>query len=85
MRIIKTEIRDGIEQANRGEFLALCKIAGKTIFWGLLNIPIRKAGGDWPEYSKQAAYAVGAVLPGATLSEANQGACRALRNEEGER
>lgn len=63
MNAIKTTILDGVEEVDRSEFQALCKAAGKTIMWGLLHVPTRFVGNDWPDYSKEAAVSVGAILP----------------------
>jgi|BioPla2DNA2_1021312.scaffolds.fasta_scaffold177293_1 hypothetical protein len=62
-KLLKTEIRNGIETANREEFQAACRAAGRSWMWGLLNVPTRKVGSEWPEYAKSAALKVGAILP----------------------
>ena len=62
-KLLKTEIRNGIETANREEFQAACRTAGRSWMWGLLNVPTRKVGSEWPEYAKSAALKVGAILP----------------------
>jgi len=63
MKILTTEIRNGIEKASREEFRAACRAAGLSWMWGLLNVPTRKVGADWPHYAKSAALKVGAILP----------------------
>ena len=63
MKKLKTEIRNGIEKASREEFQAACRAAGFSWMWGLLNVPTRKVGSEWPEYAKSAALKVGAILP----------------------
>ncbi len=63
MKKLKTEIRNGIETANREEFQAACRAAGRSWMWGLLNVPTRKVGSEWPSYAKKAALKVGAILP----------------------
>ena len=63
MKKLKTEIRNGIEKASREEFQAACRAAGFSWVWGLLNVPTRKVGSDWPHYAKSAALKVGAILP----------------------
>jgi hypothetical protein len=63
MKKLKTEIRNGIEKADREEFQAACRAAGFSWVWGLLNVPTRKVGSDWPHYAKSAALKVGAILP----------------------
>jgi hypothetical protein len=62
-KLLKTEIRNGIETANREEFQAACRAAGFSWMWGLLNVPTRKVGSDWSDYAKSAALKVGAILP----------------------
>ena len=63
MGILTTEIRNGIENASREEFQAACKAAGLSWMWGLLNVPTREVGSEWPSYAKKAALKVGATLP----------------------
>jgi hypothetical protein len=63
MKKLTTEIRNGIEQANREEFQAACRAAGFSWMWGLLNVPTREVGAEWPHYAKAAALKVGAILP----------------------
>ena len=63
MKKLATEIRDGIEEADREEFQAACKSAGLSFSWGLLHVPIRPVGADWPDHAKSAALRVGAILP----------------------
>ena len=63
METLTTEIRNGIEKANREEFQAACKAAGRSWMWGLLNVPTREVGSAWPEYAKSAALKVGAIRP----------------------
>ena len=61
--MLKTGVRDGVEQADQKEFLEAARRAGKSFCWALLNVPTRRAGQDWPRYSRAAAKAVGADLP----------------------
>ena len=63
MKKLKTEIRNGIEKADREEFQAACRAAGRSWMWGLLNVPTREVGAEWPHYAKAAALKVGAILP----------------------
>ena len=63
MKKLTTEIRNGIETADREEFQAACRAAGFSWVWGLLNVPTRKVGSDWPHCAKSAALKVGAILP----------------------
>ena len=61
--LLKTSIHATFEVADQKEFLELSLAAGKTRFWALLNVPARRTGLDWPQYSREAAEAVGADLP----------------------
>ena len=63
MKKLATEIRDGIEEADREEFQRHAKSAGLSFSWGLLHVPIRNAGDEWPDHAKSAALRVGAILP----------------------
>ena len=63
MKKLTTEIRNGIENASREEFQAACRAAGFSWMWGLLNVPTREVGAEWPAYAKSAALKVGAILP----------------------
>jgi hypothetical protein len=63
MKKLTTEIRNGIEKARREEFQAACRAAGLSFMWGLLNVPTREVGAEWPAYAKAAALKVDAILP----------------------